>query len=166
MRAITAAALAAAMFALAGCSVLPLKPFAYPAWGFAVSFRAPPTETPIPAHAAGGPRRGFRTELANMGRDLFVSVADGSGSTKGDDQVLAEFPQCLARGGTLKSQTYVAVGALVGREVLIDRPGQETLRERIFISHRRLYEVGAQSSLGPTDREVQDFLDSFHLISG
>jgi hypothetical protein len=164
MRVITLAGLGALGFALAACSVPPLKTYAYPAWGFAVALRAAPTVTEIPA--ADGHAGGIKVEALVAGRDFLVSVADGSASPKSDDQILSEFPQALAAGGTLTSQTYIATGGVTGREVLIDRSGQETQRVRIFVSHRRLYEVGAQSSLGPTDPEVNEFLDSFQLTGG
>jgi hypothetical protein len=164
MRAISSALLAALMLALAACSVPPLKVYAYPAWGFSISLRAQPTVTETPG--ANGRPGGIKVEALVAGRDFLVAVADGSASPKSDDEILSEFPQSLADGGTLTKQTYVATGAVTGREVLIDKPGQETQRVRIFVSHRRLYEVSAQSSLGPTDPEVDEFLDSFQLTGG
>ena len=164
MRVITLAGLTIALLALTACSVPPLKTYAYPAWGFSVSLRSAPTVTNTPA--PDGHPGGIKVESNAAGRDFLVTVADGSASTKSDDQILSEFPQFLAKGGTLTSQTYVATGAVVGRDVLIDKPGQETQRVRIFVSHRRLYEVSAQSSLGPQDSEVNTFLDSFQLTGG
>jgi hypothetical protein len=166
MRVITSIGLGALLLALTACSVPPLKTYAYPAWGFSVSLRSAPTVTQSPASTTGGPSGGIKVESNAAGRDFLITVADGSASTKSDDQILSEFPQFLAQGGTLTSQTYVATGAIVGRDVLIDRPGQETQRVRIFVSHRRLYEVSAQSSLGPQDPEVNTFLDSFQLTGG
>ncbi len=79
--------------------------------------------------------------------------------------MLSEFPQVLAQGGKLTSLTYVATGQVMGREMLIDRPGQATRRVRIFMSHRKLYIIGAQSPLGPTDPEVERFMTSFRLLN-
>jgi hypothetical protein len=163
MRAV-AAAFVAAPFVLSGCSVTALKAYVYPAWGFAASFRSAPTEAASPPRVAGGPPAGFKVEAFAAGRDLLVSVADGSGSPKSDDEILSEFPQALAQGGALTSQTYIASGPAVGRELLIDRPGAPTQRVRIFVWQRRLYEVSARSSLGPKDPEVIEFLDSFRLL--
>jgi hypothetical protein len=166
MGALAKAVIAAFLVGQASCSVPPLKAYAYPAWGFAVSFRAAPTETLSPARTAGGPHGGFKGESALAGRDFLVSVADGSASTMTDDQIMSGFPQALAQGGKLTSQTYFASGPIVGREVLIDKPSEETQRARIFLFHRLLYEVSAKSSLGPRDAEVTAFLDSFHLLGG
>ena len=163
MRATTSALLAVLLLALAACSVPSLKVYAYPAWGFSISLRAQPAVTETPG--ANGQAGGIKVEAVVAGRDFLVSVADGSASPKSDDEILSEFPQALAQGGTLTPETYVATGAVTGREVLIDRPVQETQRVRIFVSHRRLYEVSAQSSLGPTDPEVDEFLNSFRLTT-
>jgi hypothetical protein len=163
MRIVTSAAIAAALLILAACSPPPFKEYAYPAWGFAASFRAAPTETPTAAQS--GAPAGFKAALVNAGREYAVEVADGSASAKSDDQVLSEFPNVLAQGGTLKGLTYVASGKVMGREMLIDKPGQATRRVRIFVSHRRLYAISAASPLGPTDREVEQFMTSFRLLT-
>jgi len=164
MRAITFAALAAMLLAAQGCSVPPAKAYAYPAWGFAASFREPPTESASPA-SPGGPG-GFRVASVSAGRTFSIEVADGSASPKSDETILREFPTALAQGGTLASQIYVAAGPVTGRELLIERTGQATQRVRIFVSRRRLYAVSAQSSLGPKDPEVERFLTSFRLLGG
>jgi hypothetical protein len=166
MRAITSVMLTTLLFALTACSVPPLKTYAYPAWNFSISLRAAPTVTQQPGSTTGGPAGGIKVESNAAGRDFLVTVADGSASGKSDDEILSQFPQFLAQGGTLTSQTYVATGAVTGREVLIDKPGKETQRVRIFVLHQRLYEISAQSSLGPQDPEVTTFLDSFQLTGG
>jgi hypothetical protein len=166
MRFIGSAVLATMLLALTACSVPPLKTYAYPAWGFSISLRSAPAVTLQPATTSGGPAGGIKVESNAAGRDFVVSVADGSASGKSDDEILSQFPQFLAQGGKLTSQTYVATGAVTGRELLIDKPGQETQRVRIFVSHKRLYEIDAQSSLGPQDSEVTTFLDSFQLTGG
>ena len=166
MRIITSIGLGALLLALAACSVPPLKTYAYPAWNFSISLRSAPTVTQQPATTTGGPAGGIKVESNAAGRDFVVSVADGSASGKSDEEILSQFPQFLAQGGTLTSQTYVATGAVTGRELLIDKPGQETQRVRVFVSHQRLYEISAQSSLGPQDPEVNTFLESFQLTGG
>src|SRR5437868_12486462 len=105
MRITTFAALAAALPALAACSVPPSKEYAYPAWGFAVSLRAAPVATTTPGRSASDPPAGFKVESMNAGRAFAVEVADGSGSAKSDDEVLSEFPRVLAQGGTLSGLT-------------------------------------------------------------
>ena len=165
MRIIPAIVLAAALVALSACSVPPLKPYAYPAWGFAVSFRAPPTVVETPASADGATPHSIALTLVNAGRSYDLSATDASKSAKSDDQILSDVPRSMAEGvgGTLGPQTYVATGQVVGREFKIDKPGQATARVRIFVAHRRLYEIVSQSTLGPDDPEVTTFLDSFQL---
>jgi hypothetical protein len=165
MRIIPAMVLTVALAALAACSVPPLKPYAYPAWGFAISLRAPPKVVEIPASADGATPRRIALTLIDAGRSYDLSATDASKSTKSDDQILSEVPKAMAEGvgGTLGSETYVATGQVVGREFTIDKPGQATARVRIFVAHRRLYEIVSQSTLGPDDPEVTTFLDSFQL---
>jgi hypothetical protein len=165
MRIIPTIVLAAALSALAACSVPPLKEYVYPAWGFAISFRAPPTVTDTPASPDGATPHRLALTLTNAGRSYDLSATDASKSSKSDDQILSDVPRSMAEGvgGTLGPETYVAAGAVVGREFKVDKPGQATARVRIFVAHRRLYEIVSQSTLGPDDPEVTTFLDSFRL---
>jgi hypothetical protein len=160
--------LGAALVALAACSPppAPLKEYTYPAWGFAVSFPAAPKVTDVPASADGAQPHHLQIETPLPGYDFLVSVADGSASTKTDDEVLNQVPDVVAKsaGGTVTSQTYVATGKVVGRDVLIDKPGQATLRMRVYVSNKNLYQVAAQSARGPKDPQVEAFLDSFRLL--
>jgi hypothetical protein len=167
MRIIPAVVLAGALAALAACSVPPLKEYAYPAWGFAISFRAPPTVTDIPASPDGARPHKMVATLTDAGRAYDLSVTDVSVSTKSDDVFLGEIPRSMAEGvgGALGPVTYVAAGQIVGREFKVDKPGQATARTRVFVTHRRLYEIVAQSTLGPDDPEVTTFLDSFRLLA-
>lgn len=160
-----AGAAAVALGVVAACSVPPQKEYAYPAWGFAASFRSPPTQSETPASADGSAGRTITVEAVDAGRDELVHVIDGSGSTKTDDQALADAPGALARsvGGAVGSMTYTASGNVTGREFQLSRPGRPAARVRIFVAGKRLYEVIAQSTLGPDDRFVTEFLDSFRL---
>jgi hypothetical protein len=160
----------AAILVLCGLSFLgacsrppPFREYRYPAWGFAVSFRAQPKETDYPATAGGA--HSVLVESAHAGRDHLVNVIDGSGSTKSEDQALSAAPAALARyvGGTLGPMTYAASGKAMGREFLLSRPGRPPSRVRIFVWHKHLYELIAESSLGPDDPENEKFLTSFRL---
>jgi hypothetical protein len=144
----------------------PAKEYAYPGWGFAVSFRAPPKETDYPASPDGTKRHTFLVEAAVAGGDELVSVVDGTGSPKSEDQALDDAPQALAAyvGGTLGPITYAASGKVMGREFLLTRPGRPTSRVRVFVAKQHLYELIAQSALGPDDPETTTFLDSFRLL--
>jgi hypothetical protein len=159
-----------AILVLCGLSLLgacsgppPLKEYAYPAWGFAVSFRGQPMETDYPASAGGA--HTFLVESALAGRDDLVDVIDGSASTKSDDEALSEAPAALAKyvGGTLGPMTYAASGSAMGRAFVLSRPGRPQSRVRVFVWHKHLYELIAQSSLGPDDPENEAFLTSFRL---
>jgi hypothetical protein len=158
----------AGLVALSDCTPPPaLKEYAYPAWAFAASFRAPPTQTDTPAAADGTTAHTFLIESVLAGRDNLVNVIDGSNSTKSDDQALSDAPGVLATAvsGTLGPISYVATGAVVGREFLINRQGKPASRVRVFVSNKHLYEVISQSSLGPDDPETTAFLDSFRLLA-
>ena len=168
MRIVSSAVLAAILLAMAACSPppAPLKEYTYPAWGFAVSLPAEPKVIDIPASADGAHPHRLQIDAPLPGYDFLVSAADGSASTKTDDEVLSQVPDLVAQGagGTVTSRTYVATGQVVGRDVLIDKPGQTTLRMRVYVSNKHLYQVAAQSTRGPKDPQVEAFLDSFRLL--
>jgi hypothetical protein len=167
MRAAAKLLFAAALGTLVACAPPPaLKAYAYPAWGFAVSFRGPPQVTDSPASADGTKAHALLVESVLAGRDNLVNVIDGSGSSKSDDQALSDAPGVLASdvGGTLGPITYAATGSVTGREFLLSRPNKPTARVRVFVSNKHLYELISQSSLGPDDPETTTFLDSFRLL--
>lgn len=157
--------MAGGLVALAACAQPPaMKDYAYPAWGFAVSFRATPKVVETPASANGAHTLLVESVLA--GRDNLVNVIDGTGSPKSDDQALADAPDILAKsaGATLGPITYAASGKVMGREFLLNHPGQQPARVRIFVANKHLYEVISQSTLGPDDPETVAFLSSFRLL--
>jgi hypothetical protein len=167
MRIIRTTVLAIALAATCACKPIPpLKEYAYPAWGFAVSFRGAPKQTDSPASPDGAARHTLLVESAMFGRDELVNVVDGSGSSKSDEQALSDAPASLAAaaGATLGPITYAATGKIMGREFLLNREGRPSARARIFVANKHLYEIVAQSPLGPDDREVSSFLDSFRLL--
>ena len=164
MRAASVFGLVVSVAAL-GCRAPPdLKEYAYQSWGFAVSFRAPPRAMDSPADGARA--HTLLVESDEAGRAQLVNVIDGSGSAKSEDQALSDAPATLAKavGGTLGPMTYAATGKVVGREFLLERPGQPVSRVRVFVYNKKLYEVIAQSPLGPEDSETRTFLDSFRLL--
>jgi hypothetical protein len=157
---------ALAVSAASGCSPPPpLKEYAYPSWGFAVSFRRPPKELDSPASSDGTKAHTFLVESSVAGRDDLVNVIDGAGSTKSEDQALSDAPAALASyvGGTLGPMTYTATGKVMGREFTIKRPGRPVARARVFVANKHLYQIIAQSPRGPDDPETSSFLDSFRL---
>jgi hypothetical protein len=157
---------AAIVVGLSACSVPPMKEYAWPAWGFAVSFRGAPKQTDIPGTADGKGRHGFLIESSLAGRDDLVNVIDGTGSPKSEDQALTDAPGNIAKaaGATLGPITYAGSGAVVGREFLLTKPGRPAARARVFVFHQHLYELISQSALGPEDPESAAFLDSFRLL--
>jgi hypothetical protein len=157
----------AALIALASCGAPPpFVDYSYPAWGFAVSFRGRPNVTEYPASADGKSRHALLVESVLAGRDDLVSVVDGTGSPKSDDEVLASAPSALAAyvGGTAGPIAYAASGNVIGREFLLSRPGKPTSRVRIFVANQHLYQLISQSALGPDDPEVASFLAGFRLL--
>src|SRR5271167_4320146 len=92
MRIVTAAALALSLSSLTACSH-PWKEYAYPAWGFAVSFQSPPEVTDTPASVKDGTAHTFKVRAIESGRDLVVEVTDAAKSDKTADQMLTEIPQ-------------------------------------------------------------------------
>ncbi|MBV9995478.1 MAG: hypothetical protein JO127_09710 [Caulobacteraceae bacterium] len=164
------AALASAISCLVAFACAPppaLREYAYPAWGFAASFRAPPKETDTPASPDGKSAHTFLVEGGAGGRDNLVYVIDGSSSTKSDDQALTDAPGALAKsvGGTLGPITYASSGTVMGREFLLNRHGRPASKVRIFVAGKHLYEVISQSPLGPDDSETAEFLASFRLLA-
>jgi hypothetical protein len=157
-------ALPIAVLALSGCSVPPLKAYAYPAWNFAVSFRAAPKVTDVPASAGGS--RAILVESHAGGRDFLVEAIDGSASARSEAQALADAPGNLAAAvkGTPGPMTYAAAGKVTGREFTLARPGRPTAKVRVFVEKKHLYEVIAESALGPDEPEVAAFLNSFRLL--
>ena len=167
MRVVRSLVLTLAVLAACACtSPPPLKEYAYPGWGFAVSFRGPPKESDYPVSSDGAKAHTFLVESSLAARDQLVNVIDGSGSTKSEDQALSDAPAALAGsvGGALGSITYAATGKVVGREFLLNRPGRPAARVRVFVANQHLYEIIAQSPLGPDDPETTSFLASFRLL--
>jgi hypothetical protein len=168
MRIFRTMVLTVAMAAVWACTPAPpLKEYAYPSWGFAVSFRGPPKVSDEPAASDGSTVHTLLVEASVAGRDNLVNVIDGSGSTKSEDQALSDAPATLASamGGTIGPITYAATGQTIGRAFLLNRPGKPPARVQIFVANKHLYELIAQSDRGPTDPETSNFLASFRLTA-
>src|SRR5271154_5544629 len=110
--ALVAASVGLAAVALTACSPPPLKEYAYPTWGFAASFRSPPTETDTPAAADGSQPHMFQAEMNKDDRDFIASATDESASKQTPDQILAQAPITIAENAraTVGPMTNVAAG--------------------------------------------------------
>lgn len=156
-----------ALFTLAACAPKGPRAYDYTDWGFGATFPDPPKLTDIPASANGSRFHEFRTETTQDGHDFTVDVTDGSGATQTDAQVLAIAPQAIADsfGGTLSAERDVAAAGVPGKEIHVDREGEQTLVIRLFAANHKLYQVAAQSERGTGDPAAIAFLNSFHLLS-
>jgi hypothetical protein len=167
MRLAATAVLATIVLALSACAAPPppWKEYVYPAWGFAASFRTPPKETDNAASADGSRLRSMLLETTVDGHDYVVAVSDASAATKSDDDILRQLPQALAQGGKVSTPTYAATGSVIGREVIVNPPGQRAHRVRMFMANKRLYQVAGSSVRGTSDPDITHFLDSFRLLA-
>jgi hypothetical protein len=163
--ALAAAGLGLAVLALTACSPPPLKEYSYPAWGFAASFRSPPTETDTPAAADGSQPHMFQAEMNKDPRDFIASATDESASKQTDDQILKQAPDAIAQNAhaAVGPITNVVAGKVVGHEFQIIHAGQSSARVRVFVANKRLYQLVASSTTA-NDPEVQVFLDSFRIL--
>ncbi|MFI4936052.1 MAG: hypothetical protein ACHP7N_15670 [Caulobacterales bacterium] len=148
-----------ALAALAACAPKGhWQEYAYPAQGFAVSFSvAPKTSTTSGV---------FVTEATNGVDDYLVAAVCAKDPTKNDDELLSEAEDTWRHQGTVKSETYVATGKIIGRELIVEKTGQPTGKVRLFIAKQCAYQVIAASHHGPDDPVVAHFLDSFRLLGG
>jgi hypothetical protein len=157
------------LFVLAACmpTQRPMKEYAYPAWGFAVSLPAAPVvkaETPPPGSTTP---RTFQVEVRDANHDYVVSCTDTSLTDKSDDEILNGAPAMLAQAAGAKAgvMTYVATGKTVGREARMDIAGQAPTRVRFYVAGKTFYQVVSQSTGGVTDPEATRVLDSFRLLA-
>ncbi len=143
------------------------KEYAYPDWGFKVSFEAPPQVTNKPETAQEP--RSLVLETDTGGRDFAVDANDAPNVTDIDQLTDAAIPFMLqdVKGGQVGTRTYVATfEGLMGRQLDITAPGQPTIRVRIFLAGGRAYTLVAKSAFGAEDPAVSDFLYSFHVLPG
>ena len=149
-------------FALAGCMARPWTEHAYPAWGFAAAFPAPPVESDTSTATV----RSFAVNGAGEDRTLAIGVIDLTGVSKTDDQVMSEAIQAIA-GDRPVTVAYWALGPAgaqpLGRAAVIDRGGGLKMTLHVLVANRRLYQVSAVS-LGTKSPKTERLLDSFRLI--
>jgi hypothetical protein len=167
MRIIGLLLLAGVLLGLTACAGPPWKDYPYPAQGFVAAFPTPPAVRT--ALGPDGVHAVWFAEAKGSDGNFTIGVVDSSGSTKSPDEILSGVPDALAQGGTLKLMTYTAVmadkTAVMGRDFQVDKPGQATLRARVFVYGKHVYEVVAISPKGPNDAAVTKFLDGFRLLA-
>jgi hypothetical protein len=165
-----AAAICLAALALAACKFAPpTKPYAYPAWGFEVSFPAAPVETKQPAAPNGATPNADRVESSADGRHFAVWAADVSKTGMSLDDLAKAASGFIAKQMRASAgvPTYVATGdGVMGREYHLTQGGKWQATMRVFLVGGRFYEVIGKSTLGEDDPAVKDFLVSFHTLGG
>lgn len=151
------AGLAAATLFLAACSGgATWKEYVYNEQHFAAAFTAPPTIT-----KSAGP---FLAEENDGTVDFGVTAACGLAGGKSPDETMSEAVDGTRRNGTVRNLVYTASGSVMGREMLVDRTGATTVKQRIFVKGNCLYLVFATTKDGPDDENVAHFLDSFRML--
>ena len=150
-------ALAGLLAALAGCSSsVTWTEYVYKDQRFAVSFTAPPKASTHPG--------GFLVEETTDAFDLGAVATCTLSGDKSSDAVLSDAVDAIRTQGTVRNVSYTATGDLVGRVMLVDRLGAPTIKERVFVKGKCLYQVYAADNDGPDSDLVAHFLDSFRLL--
>jgi hypothetical protein len=158
-----------AAFAVAACKPtrLPVKEYAYPAWGFKASFQTQPVIKDEPASADGTTPHNFLAEAHTHDDDFVVTACDCSQNPADIDGLSDYLGQHFATGvgGKVEGKTWVATFEnLMGREIRISKDGKPYATIRVFAAGNRSYQVIAVSNYGPSDRAVIRFLYSFHAL--
>jgi hypothetical protein len=164
MRAILAAA--GVCLTLAACAPPQAKEYDYPAWGFGVSFQAPPKETDTPASADGSTPRKMVLESNAYGLDFAIQAMDISQVSVIPDQVISNALENEAANlnGTMASQNDVSTAGNPGIQGTINRTGQPPMVMRAYVIGSTLYTLAIVSARGASDPAVQAYLNSFHAI--
>lgn len=153
--------------ALAACKPAPaMKEYAYPAWGFAASFWAPPQTVEAPP-GPGRPHM-LMLESKQAGRTFALSVREGVRPGVDIDQIGPALAgqAAQAMGGERGVMTYTSTAqGVLGREFAFTKDGKPLATVRTYLANGRFYEIAAQSVLGPDDPAVKDFLDSFRITA-
>jgi ABC-type amino acid transport substrate-binding protein len=156
-----------AALALAACKPAPaMKEYTYPAWGFAVSFWAPPQVVEAPP-GSGRPHM-LMLESKQAGRVFALSAREGVRPGVDIDQIGPDLARQAAQamGGELGVMSYTSTGqGVLGREFAITKDGKPLATVRSYLANGRFYEIAAQSVLGQDDPAVKDFLDSFQITA-
>jgi hypothetical protein len=142
---------------LAACSPAPTwTDHVYKPQHFAAAFTAPPKVDPDP--------NPFLVEENDGSFDFGVTAACNIATAKSPDEMMSDAIEGTRQNGTVRSVTYTASGGVMGREMLVDRAGATTVKQRIFVKGNCMYLVFGSSKDGPDDAAVTHFLDSFRML--
>jgi hypothetical protein len=170
MRRSLAISLAIAALALAACRLPapPTRAYAYPAWGFRVSFQASPQATDKPAQPDGTPHS-LLLEADSGGRDFAIDANDAQGETRSIDTLADGVAQLMVADidakPTIKTNAATAEG-LIGRQFDLEQNGRPMARVRVFLKGGRFYTLVAKSVFGIDDPAIDGFFHSFHAEAG
>jgi hypothetical protein len=166
MRILGGALLAVSLVALSACAK-PWKNTDYPAWNFGISFRETPTVINTPANPKAGSPASIQVRAIQGNRKLMIEVDDTTVSGKSDEDLLRQIPHDAISdaGGTVAAHGDVKSGKVTGKDVTIDTGNGPTKRIRVFVVNHKAYQLITESTQGADDKEVQQFLDSFHFLS-
>jgi hypothetical protein len=164
-----AAAILLAALAFTGCkpAAPPTKAYAYPAWGFKVSFPAAPVELKQPGSPNGSAPNADRVESIAGGHHFAVWAADVSRTGMSLDDLAKAASGYIAKQmkATASVPTYAATGdGVMGRQYQLTSDGKWRATLRVFLAGGRFYEVIGSSTAGQDDPALTDFLASFHTI--
>jgi hypothetical protein len=136
------------------------KPIEQPGWR--AEFPVPPLPLPLPRAAPDDNRPATLTMAVVQGVEHFsVEVVGGENDVDAEDWLNRDRDAVAAHfGATLRSETRVDVGGIVGREAELTK-SYRTWRTRSFVVGNRLYRVTAAApKWGENQRR---FLDSFRI---
>lgn len=146
------------------------KVFTFKEGGFAAAFPKAPAESTQRVKAATGELK-VRLYVAEGQGDVsyVVSWTDlpAKEARKGTEQKRLDFAQggaVSSSRGKLRSSTKRDLDGHPGRELIIDGPGESSVRVRLYVVGRRLYQVMAVGMGAAASRQALHFLDSFRLI--
>jgi hypothetical protein len=149
--------LLAAATLLAACSpTATWTDYVYKPQHFAAAFTAPPKVDPDP--------NPFLVEENDGSVDFGVTAVCNITSGKSPDEMMSDAIEGTRQNGTVRAITYTASGGVMGREMLVDRAGETTVKQRVFVKDKCMYLVFASSKDGPDDAAVTHFLDSFRML--
>jgi hypothetical protein len=143
-----------------------MKEYDYPAYGFAVSFPAPPQETDQPSDGKVGEKL-ILESTASGGRDFVVESFDlGRYFAFAGDSELNKARQGAADkiGATASSDTPITMGAYSGHEYQLSKDGKPVMVLREFLIGSKVYILGAASGSGVTDPAIAAYFGSFRVL--
>lgn len=157
IKTMTSAFAIAALGLLGACSPsVAWTDYSYKPQHFAAAFTAPPKVT------AG--EQPFLVEQNDGEVDFGVTAACNIVTNKNPDQMMADAIEGTRLNGTVRNVVYTALGGTMGREMLVDRTGGPTIKQRLFVHGGCLYLIFAGTKDGADDERVAHFLDSFRFL--